>query len=94
MPPGTWSDDTSMTLATMQSIVNKKAIDYDDIMNEFDQWMFYNEYTQYGETFDYGNTTGSPLQKYKNGTAVNECGGRDERSNGNASLMRILPFIY
>ena len=94
MPPGTWSDDTSMTLATMQSIVNKKAIDYDDIMNEFVQWMFFNKYTQYGETFDYGNTTGRALQKYKNGTPANECGGRDERSNGNGSLMRILPLAF
>ena len=35
MPKGTWSDDTSLTLATMQSIVNKKPIDLEDIMNEF-----------------------------------------------------------
>ena len=35
MPPGTWSDDSSMTMATMASIVNKQAIDYDDMMCEF-----------------------------------------------------------
>ena len=33
-PKGTWSDDSSMTIATMASIVNKNGIDYEDIMNE------------------------------------------------------------
>ena len=35
MPPGTWSDDSSMTIATIASIINKQTIDYDDIMCEF-----------------------------------------------------------
>ena len=39
MPPGTWSDDSSMTIATMASIVNRNGIDYDDIMNEFLEWV-------------------------------------------------------
>ena len=35
MPIGTWSDDTSMTIATMDSIIQKKKkIDYDDIMKK------------------------------------------------------------
>lgn len=38
MPRGTWSDDTSMTLATMQSIVSTNGIDLEDIMNEFVQY--------------------------------------------------------
>ena len=32
MPKGTWSDDSSMTIATMASIVEKQGIDYEDIM--------------------------------------------------------------
>ena len=31
-PAGTWSDDTSMTLATMESISRLKKIDYADIL--------------------------------------------------------------
>ena len=53
---GTWSDDTSMCLATMGSIVNKKAIDYADIMQEFCEWYFNDKYSQNG-TFDTGITT-------------------------------------
>lgn len=35
LPRGTWSDDSSLALATMQSIVNRGAIDYGDILSEF-----------------------------------------------------------
>ena len=35
MPAGAWSDDGSMTLATMDSIRERQGIDYDDIMGRF-----------------------------------------------------------
>ena len=38
VPAGTWSDDTSMTLATMDSIINKKDLNYDDMMQKFCSW--------------------------------------------------------
>lgn len=39
-PLGTWSDDTSMMLATMDSIIkNSGHIDPDDMMRRF--WMWY-----------------------------------------------------
>ena len=34
-PEGTWSDDTSMTLATCMSIKNKGSVDLTDIRNQF-----------------------------------------------------------
>ncbi len=46
MPKGTWSDDTSMTLATMASIVEKKTIDYWDILNEFRLFAYEGKYCQ------------------------------------------------
>lgn len=92
-PKGTWSDDTSMTLATMGGIINKKAIDYDAIMNEFYQWYYYDKYTQ-EDKFDTGNTTSRAIQRYKIGVNPLECGGSDERDNGNGSLMRILPLAF
>lgn len=94
MPPGTWSDDSSMILATMASIVNKKAIDYDDIMREFLNWFKYGAYTQYNDTFDYGITTSTSLQRYEKGIPIDKCGGRSDRDNGNGSLMRIIPAAY
>ena len=93
-PPGTWSDDTSMTLATMASIANKKAVDYDDIMSEFSKWKNDGEHTQYKEVFDIGITTSNAINNYDCGTPALECGGSGERDNGNGSLMRILPLAY
>lgn len=91
--PGTWSDDTSMTIATMASIVNKKAIDYDDMMEEFCMWFMEDKYCQ--ETcFDIGNTTSTALYNYIDGIPALECGPDSERSNGNGSLMRILPLAF
>lgn len=36
VPEGTWSDDTSMTLATMDSIIQQKGkINYNDMADKF-----------------------------------------------------------
>ena len=93
MPRGTWSDDTSMTLATMQSIVNRGKIDYDDIMEEFCKFAYEDKYSQY-RTFDYGNTTINAIDNFMDGCPALESGGAGERDNGNGSLMRILPLAF
>lgn len=94
-PRGTWSDDTSMTLATMTSIINKRKIDYDDIMKEFIEWSHNNEYTNSNAgRFDIGISTSDALSNYLHGTPALDCGCTGERDNGNGSLMRILPLAY
>ena len=95
MPAGTWSDDTSMTLATIHSIIEKGAIDTNDMVNKFLKWIRKAEYTATNETFDIGRTTLQALAKYelKQDDAVN-CGGSGEYDNGNGSLMRMLPIVY
>lgn len=93
-PKGTWSDDSSMTIATMRSIVNKKGIDYEDIMTEFCRWAFEGQYSQHHETFDIGNTTLRGLTRFQNGADALESGGTSTHDNGNGSLMRILPLAF
>ena len=94
-PKGTWSDDTSMTLATMASIINKKGIDYPDIMDEFLEWYHNSKFTNSAEgRFDIGITTQNALSNYENGSPALESGCSGERDNGNGSLMRILPLAY
>ena len=95
VPAGTWSDDSAMTLATMHSIVQKQGIDYNDMMDKFVQWHENAKYLQVDETFDSGIATSRALCRYEyDNCPPLECGGRDERSNGNGSLMRILPMAY
>ena len=92
-PAGTWSDDTTMTIATMESIARKKVVDYTDIMTNFAKWYKDDEFTVDG-LFDIGNTTGSAITNFFRGNAPLTCGLKGEHSIGNGSLMRILPMAF
>lgn len=89
VPAGTWSDDTSMTIATLDSLAY--GLDYDDMMHRFCDWKHKAKYTATGEVFDMGITTNHALSRYIKGTPALECGCCDEYDNGNGSLMRIIP---
>jgi len=93
VPEGTWSDDSSMLLATMDSITEKGKIDYDDIMRKFCDWYINSKYTATGITFDIGVSTRTALTKFYKGVPALKCGGKGEFDNGNGSLMRILPIV-
>ena len=90
-PIGTWSDDTSMVIATIDSIIKNKKINCNDIMKNFLSWSDDGEYTPDGKVFDIGNATSAALAKYKKDKTTFICGSKEEHSNGNGSLMRILP---
>lgn len=90
-PPGTWSDDSSMTLATLESIVRMGVIDLADIMNNFYEWLKNAEFTPWGKVFDVGGGTRRAISRYANGKEPAKCGGKTRMDNGNGALMRILP---
>ena len=92
IPAGAWSDDTSMTYATMDSIVRNKGIDYTDIMNSYLNWWTKGEYTSLNAPFGLGRTVNSALNRFVAGIPALDCGGKDERDNGNGALMRIFPI--
>ena len=95
MPKGCWSDDTSMTLATMDSIIKCKEINTNDMADKFIKWYRNGEYTATGIMFDIGTTTQQALIKYQRGIDIaSKCGGEREYDNGNGSLMRMLPIAY
>ena len=92
-PEGCWSDDTSMSLAALDSLASGK-LDFDDIMVKFGEWYYDDEYTPTGEMFDVGNTCSYAIDNYfAYHKPIEECGLTGERSNGNGSLMRIHPFV-
>lgn len=95
VPKGFWSDDTSMEIALIDSLTNNNEIDYNDIMNNFVKWITEGEYTPNGIVFDKGNTCLEAILNYKSKNIEPlECGLNDYYSNGNGSLMRILPVAY
>ncbi len=93
VPKGSWSDDTSMVLATIDSLLHLHKIDYDDIMKRFCEWINNAKYTATGVVFDIGITTKESILKYyMNRIEAIKCGGASINNNGNGSLMRMLPI--
>lgn len=90
-PPGTWSDDTSLSLCTMISL-SQKGLDFNDQMSLFLKWLEEGFCTPHGKVFDIGDSTMESILNYKRGVNLFECGGRQVWQNGNGSLMRILPL--
>lgn len=91
VPEGSWSDDGSLALATLCSLLEKDGVDYEDIMGRFADWHFKGEYTPFGYAYDQGRTCLEAIYSYAKGADAYHCGQTGERSNGNGSLMRILP---
>jgi ADP-ribosylglycohydrolase len=99
-PKGTWSDDSSMAFCLAESLAtpihsNKKAIyDINDIANNFVKWKYEKFWTPHGRVFDIGIATRDAIKRLKKGEGPLLAGGVDEYSNGNGSLMRILPLVF
>jgi len=86
-PVGTWSDDTSMAIATAKSLKdNGGKVDTEDIRKNFLRWKKGEDFNCNGVCFDIGIATGIALE-----TGIART---DIRSNGNGSLMRILPLAF
>jgi len=90
-PAGSWSDDSSMTLALVKNLAEDG--DYNDLMIKFASYVYDGKYTPGGEPFDIGNTTNQAVQNYeRHDFAPLECGLDDEKANGNGAIMRLAPL--
>ena len=106
-PAGSWSDDSSLILATIDGLskslkeVNdgedltlNEITNYEIIMENFSNWLNEGEFTPYGYAYDIGGATMDGIGRYDNGCEPTKSGGIGERDNGNGSLMRILPIAF
>ena len=91
LPEGSWTDDSSLTIALLESIRRVGEIDLGDIMENFMKWLYDGEFTPYGESYDIGRGTMQAINRYKKNRKAKKCGGDEEWNNGNGSLMRIMP---
>ncbi len=89
-PAGTWSDDSSMLLCTVESL-NEHGFSPADMAARFLRWGRESYWTPHGDVFDMGIATSQALNRIAAGKPPLECGGVSEYDNGNGSLMRILP---
>ncbi|MBQ7105656.1 MAG: ADP-ribosylglycohydrolase family protein [Bacilli bacterium] len=94
-PEGTWSDDTSMVLATLDGVIESGRLDYEQIATNFCLWASGKKYNAHDKLFDIGITTHKSLQNYvTTGVEATKAGCNGIYDNGNGSLMRILPIAY
>lgn len=90
MPPGTWSDDSSLLLCSLYSLLGPR-LDTTDLAQRFVRFLDRAYMTPAGKVFDIGLATANAIQRLRDGMPAEEAGGDQESDNGNGSLMRILP---
>jgi ADP-ribosyl-[dinitrogen reductase] hydrolase len=91
LPPGYWTDDTSMALCLAESLCSKGGFDARDQMNRYASWWQWGYLSSTGECFDIGLTVREALMRFlEDGEPF--AGSTDPRSAGNGSLMRLAPI--
>jgi ADP-ribosylglycohydrolase len=90
LPPGYWTDDTSMALCLAESLVEREAFDPHDQMTRYVRWWREGHWSSTGRCFDIGNATRAALGRFEmDGDPF--AGNTDPHSAGNGSLMRLAP---
>ena len=90
LPPGGWTDDTSMSLALASSLVHNPDLDPQDLMERFADWFRNGAWSHNGKCFDIGLTTRQAIGLWER-TGNPFAGSGDPKSAGNGSLMRLAP---
>ncbi len=92
LPPGKWTDDTSMALCLAESLLHQKGFDPADQMGRYLDWWQRGYLSSTGECFDIGGTVKNALQKYQQ-TQNPFAGSSAPDTAGNGSLMRLAPVV-
>lgn len=91
-PPGTWSDDSSLTFCLAEALT--EGFDLNVIGQNFVRWHRKGYWSAHGKIFDIGGITWRALSRIHSGVAPEMAGDDGDWSNGNGSLMRILPLLF
>jgi ADP-ribosyl-[dinitrogen reductase] hydrolase len=90
-PAGTFSDDSSLTFCLAEAITS--GFDLNEIGKNFVKWRYSNYWAATNEVFDIGITTQHAIDRLAKGVRPDLAGDFEVFSNGNGSLMRILPLL-
>lgn len=94
IPKGAWSDDTSLTIASIDAMT-KGGINYTAMADNFVRWFTANQFCSINESFGIGSTTLKSLVRYTQRLEeAYECGADTIKDIDNGSLKRILPIAY
>ena len=99
-PPGTWSDDSSLTFCLAEAL-SKNEYELWPIAFNFYMWKKNGYWSARGQVFDIGITTSQSIDQLE---YIMDKGHPDdlkllkqqanEKDNGNGSLMRIMPLLF
>ena len=90
--PGTWSDDSSLTFCLAEALT--KGFNLDIVATYFVNWYYFGYWSAREVVFDVGNSTQEAIIRLRNDTKPELAGNNTPNSNGNGSLMRILPLLF
>lgn len=93
VPPGTWSDDGAQALALLDALLQDRELDLNTFATNLLNWFHRGAFTPDGNVFDVGLQTQRAFHELASGVDPAVAGPRDERDNGNGSLMRCLPVV-
>lgn len=90
--PGTWSDDGALSLALLDSLLEQGSLDLNHFGSNVVAWARKGKFAVGGQVFDIGIQTSRAVSNLKRGMSAAESGPTLVESNGNGSLMRVLPL--
>ena len=89
---GTWSDDGAQALVLLDSLLTCGEFDAAHFAKGLIAWRDAGFMAVDNHVFDVGIQTSKAIWHLQQGVPASEAGGTDEYSNGNGSLMRVLPL--
>lgn len=92
VPAGTWSDDTSMSIASLVSLTF--GYNLNDLMIRYSQWYHLGDYTPFNHTYAVNNTIKAAIERFDHGIAPELCGGTLDSDNNNTALKRLMPLAF
>ena len=88
LPPGAWTDDTSMAMCLAESILDRGALDPVDQLTRYVAWYRQGYWSSTGTCFDIGSTTARALRRFETRAEAFDL-VPDENAAANGSLMRL-----
>lgn len=95
LPEGTWGENTSLLIATIDSINAKSTVDLNDIALKFSAFINHAQYTADHEVFAINQTTLQAITKFQeNYNDLDLNGITSDTAIDNGALVRIIPIAY
>lgn len=91
-PPGTWSDDSSLSFITAESLCD--GYDIENYCHKLTDLYLRNHWTPHGRLFHIETSTRNAIERLSRGVSPKDSGDFEDYATGNGALMRIMPLAF